>query len=78
MTWVRDLAAVGGTLVSAMGDVNGFVHTDLDRAEQMIHPDWCGTSLDYAQSNPDIIVGSGDVNSDTSGHVIVSTNRGKT
>ncbi|WP_254390954.1 sialidase family protein [Streptomyces sp. AC550_RSS872] len=78
MTWVRDLAALGGTLVSAMGDVNGFVHTDLDRAEEMIHPGWSGTSLDYAQSDPDIIVGSGDVNSDTSGHVIVSTDRGKT
>ncbi|MDT0346160.1 xyloglucanase [Streptomyces litchfieldiae] len=77
MTWVRDLAALGGTLVSAMGDVNGFVHTDLDRAEQMIHSGWGGTSLDYAASDPDVIVGSGDVN-DVDSHVIVSTDRGKT
>ena len=77
MTWVRDLAALGGTLVSAMGDVNGFVHTDLGRAERMFHGGWGGTSLDYAASDPDVIVGSGDVG-DTGRHVIVSTDRGAT
>ncbi|MDA1358377.1 xyloglucanase [Glycomyces luteolus] len=78
MTWVRDLAALGGTLVSAMGDVNGFVHTDLGRAERMFHGGWGGQSLDYAASDPDVIVGSGDVHSDTAGHVTVSTDRGQT
>jgi hypothetical protein len=78
MTWVRDLAAVGGTLVSAMGDVNGFVHTDLGRAERMFRADWGGTSLDYAASDPDVIVGSGDVGGATSSQVTVSTDRGAT
>ncbi|GAB4004860.1 hypothetical protein GCM10029992_51070 [Glycomyces albus] len=78
MTWVRDLVALGGTLVSAMGDVNGFVHTDLDRAERMFHADWGGTSLDYAASDSDVIVGSGDVPDDTYSHVTVSTDRGRT
>ncbi|MDN3238106.1 xyloglucanase [Glycomyces tritici] len=77
MTWVRDLAALGGTLVSAMGDVNGFVHTDLGRAERMFHGGWGGTSLDYAASDPDVIVGSGDTG-DTGPHVLVSTDRGAT
>ncbi|MQM25870.1 sialidase family protein [Glycomyces albidus] len=77
MTWVRDLAALGGTLVSAMGDVNGFVHTDLGRSERMFHASWGGTSLDYAASDPDVIVGSGDVG-DTNSHVIYSTDRGQT
>ncbi|WP_158630253.1 sialidase family protein [Glycomyces terrestris] len=77
MTWVRDLAALGGTLVSAMGDVNGFVHTDLGRAERMFHGGWGGQSLDFAAANPDVIVGSGDVDDDGS-HVIASTDRGRT
>ncbi|GAA3263811.1 hypothetical protein [Nonomuraea helvata] len=77
-TWVRDIAALGGTLVSAMGDVSGFVHTDLDRAGPMIRSGWAGSSLDYAQSNPDVIVGSGEVNADVDAHVIVFSDRGKT
>ncbi|NUQ89908.1 MAG: exo-alpha-sialidase, partial [Glycomyces artemisiae] len=78
MTAVRDLAALGGALVSAKGDVNGFVHTDLDRAEPMFRKDWSGYSLDYAASDRDIVVGSGDVGSDTAGHVTYSTDRGRT
>ncbi|TDC59444.1 xyloglucanase [Micromonospora sp. KC207] len=77
-TWVRDIAALGGTLVSAMGDVSGFVHTDLNRPETMLRPGWGGNSLDFAQSNPNIIVGSGEVNADVDSHVIVSTDRGET
>ncbi|WP_129789849.1 xyloglucanase [Promicromonospora panici] len=76
-TWVRDIAALGGTLVSAMGDVSGFVHTDLDQAQPMLMAGWGGNSLDFAAKNPDVIVGSGEV-SDTDSHVIVSTDRGKT
>ncbi len=78
-TAVLDLAALGGALVSAVGDVSGFVHTDLDRAEPMIDADWStGTSVDFAQSNPDIIVGAGRVHGNEKGHVGVSTDRGKT
>ncbi len=74
-----DLAALGGALVSAVGDVGGFVHTDLDRAEPMIDTGWStGTSVDFAQLNPDIIVGTGNVHGNEKGHVGVSTDRGRT
>ncbi|MFC3492733.1 WD40/YVTN/BNR-like repeat-containing protein, partial [Glycomyces rhizosphaerae] len=76
---VLDLAALGGTLVSAVGDVGGFVHTDLDRAEPMIDTGWStGTSVDFAQADPDIVVGTGNVHGNERGHVGVSTDRGKT
>jgi len=76
---VLDLAAIGGTLVSAVGDVGGFVHTDLNRAEPMIDTDWStGTSVDFAQAKPDIVVGTGNVHGNEKGHVGVSTDRGKT
>jgi hypothetical protein len=76
---VLDLAAIGGTLVSAVGDVGGFVHTDLGRAEPMIDTGWStGTSVDFAQSKPDIVVGTGNVHGNEKGHVGVSTDRGKT
>jgi photosystem II stability/assembly factor-like uncharacterized protein len=78
MTAVLALAALGGTLVSGMGDVNGFVHTDLDRAERMFRSDWSGTSLDFVDADPDIVVGSGNVGGATSSHVTVSTDRGQT
>ncbi|GAA2154090.1 MULTISPECIES: sialidase family protein [Glycomyces] len=74
-----DLAALGGTLVSAVGDIAGFVHTDLGRAEPMIDTDWStGTSVDFAQSDPDVVVGAGNVHGNEKGHVGVSTDRGKT
>ncbi|GAB4004856.1 hypothetical protein GCM10029992_51050 [Glycomyces albus] len=45
----------------------------------MIDLDWStGTSVDFAQSDPDIIVGAGNVHGDEKGHVGVSTDRGKT
>jgi hypothetical protein len=78
-TAVLDLAALGGTLVSAVGDVGGFVHTDLGRAEPMIDTGWStGTSVDFAQADPDVIVGTGNVHGNEKGHVGVSTDRGKT
>jgi hypothetical protein len=79
-TAVHDIAALGGTLVSAMGDLAGFVQTDLHRPGTMIrHPNWTsGHSLDFAALHPDIIVGTGDVEGDTDGHVGVSTDRGAT
>ncbi|GAA2154086.1 MULTISPECIES: sialidase family protein [Glycomyces] len=74
-----DLAAIGGTLLSAVGDVAGFVHTDLDRAETMINLGYStGTCVDFAQSKPDLLVATGNVHGNEKGHVGVSTDRGKT
>ncbi|WP_100444742.1 xyloglucanase [Glycomyces xiaoerkulensis] len=79
-TSVQDIAALGGTLVSAVGDLGGFVHRDLEVATMMIRdPDWSsGRSVDFAELNPDVIVGSGDVEGEVDGHVGVSTDRGAT
>jgi photosystem II stability/assembly factor-like uncharacterized protein len=74
-----DLAALGGTLLSAVGDIAGFVHTDLERAETMINLGYStGTGVDFAQSNPDLLVATGNVHGNEKGHVGVSTDRGKT
>ena len=77
---IIDLAALGGTLVSAVGDVCGFVHTDLDRAEPSIPTSWSmATSVDFAQADPDVLVAVGQGYSNNEmGHVAVSTDRGKT
>jgi hypothetical protein len=79
-TAVQDIAALGGTLVSAMGDLGGFVQTDLDQPGAMIRrPNWTsGRSLDFAGLNPDVVVGTGDVEGDVDGHVGVSLDRGAT
>jgi hypothetical protein len=75
----QDVAALGGTLLSAVGDLGGFVHTDLTKAVMMIRkPNWTtGTSVDFAELNPDVLVGTGNVTSEH-GHVAVSTDRGAT
>ncbi len=77
---IIDLAAIGGALVSAVGDVTGFIHTDLDRAELMFDTGWSmATSVDFAQSDPDVIVAVGQgYYGNEKGHVGVSTDRGKT
>ncbi len=77
-TAVQDIAALGGTVVTAMGDLGGFVQTDLGRAGVQIRkPDWSsGRGMDFAALNPDIVVGTGDVHGDVDGHVGVSTDRG--
>ena len=77
-TAVQDIAALGGTVVTAMGDLGGFVQTDLARAGVQIRkPDWSsGRGMDFAALNPDIVVGTGDVHGDVDGHVGVSTDRG--
>ncbi|MCD0444107.1 xyloglucanase [Glycomyces sp. A-F 0318] len=79
-TSVQDIAALGGTLVSAMGDLGGFVQTDLSRAgAQIRRPNWTsGRSVDFAALDPDVVVGSGDVEGETDGHVGVSLDRGAT
>jgi hypothetical protein len=79
-TAVQDIAAIGGTLVQATGDLGGFVHTDLDgEGTQIRNPDWSsGRGVDFAALNPDVVVGTGDVHGDVDGHVAVSTDRGAT
>jgi len=79
-TAVQDIAALGGTVVSAMGDLGGFVHTDLGQASLMIRrPNWTsGRSVDFAGLDPDFVVGTGDVDGDIDGHVGVSRDRGAT
>ncbi|MBO3734953.1 sialidase family protein [Glycomyces niveus] len=79
-TAVQDIAALGGTLVSAMGDLGGFVQTDLGRAgTQIRRPNWTsGRGVDFAGLHPDVVVGTGDVEGDADGHVGVSTDGGAT
>lgn len=74
----------GGPLVSAMGDVGGFRHDDLDAAPKTIFtsPIFTTTrSVDYAERNPKVIVRAGDFNdSDRPGdsHAAFSTDGGAT
>lgn len=52
----------GAHLISGMGDIGGFVHTDLNKASGMIvNPTLGGVScLDYAQEDPLFIIRMGD------------------
>ncbi|MFI9643231.1 xyloglucanase [Micromonospora sp. NPDC051925] len=74
----------GGPLVSAMGDVGGFRHDDLDTAPKTIftNPVFTTTrSIDYAERNPRVIVRAGDFNdADRPGdsHAAFSTDGGAT
>ncbi|GAB4000890.1 xyloglucanase [Glycomyces albus] len=79
-TAIQDIAALGGTVATAVGDLGGFVHEDLDKATMMIrNPNWSsGRSIDFAALNPDLIVGSGDPDGEAHSHVGVSTDRGTT
>lgn len=78
-TAVNDLAAPpsGAPLLSALGDVAGFRHTNLDAVPPMMYtqPNFTSTtSLDFAESRPDVVIRSGDVESGA--HVAFSTNNG--
>ncbi|KAF3920256.1 hypothetical protein AA313_de0208024 [Arthrobotrys entomopaga] len=67
----------GPPLLSVVGDVSGWRHDNLDVAPAMIHsdPTWGSTrSIDYAGSNPNIIVRTGDA----SGGLAVSNDTGIT
>jgi len=77
---IQDIAALGGTLLSGVGDLGGFVHTDLNKAVMMIRkPNWStGTSVDFAELKRDVLVGTGNVQGTEHGHVAVSTDRGAT
>ncbi|MDV5145860.1 cellulose binding domain-containing protein [Streptomyces sp. SBC-4] len=78
-TAVLDLASPpsGAPLLSALGDIGGFRHTDLTTVPSMMFtsPNFTSTtSLDYAETNPNTVVRSGHV--DGAPHVAFSTDNG--
>ncbi|MEU5279089.1 cellulose binding domain-containing protein [Streptomyces asoensis] len=78
-TAVNDLASPpsGAPLLSALGDIGGFRHTDLTKVPSMMFtsPNFTTTtSLDYAETNPNTVVRVGDL--DTGPHVAFSTDNG--
>ncbi|MFI1504317.1 cellulose binding domain-containing protein [Streptomyces sp. NPDC020597] len=78
-TAVNDLASPpsGAPLLSALGDVGGFRHTDLTKVPSMMFasPNFTTTtSLDFAETKPDTVVRVGDL--DSGPHVAFSTDNG--
>ncbi|MBA2810129.1 cellulose binding domain-containing protein [Streptomyces sp. KM273126] len=78
-TAVNDLASPpsGAPLLSALGDIGGFRHTDLTKVPPMMHtsPNFTTTtSLDYAESNPSTVVRVGNL--DSGPHIAFSTDNG--
>ncbi|MER8224218.1 cellulose binding domain-containing protein [Streptomyces sp. NPDC094143] len=78
-TAVNDLASPpsGAPLLSALGDIGGFRHTDLTKVPPMMftQPNFTTTtSLDFAESNPDTVVRVGNL--DTGPHIAFSTDNG--
>ncbi|WP_062644037.1 cellulose binding domain-containing protein [Streptomyces maremycinicus] len=78
-TAVLDIASPpsGAPLLSALGDVGGFRHTDLTKVPSMMFtsPNFTSTtSLDYAETNPNTVVRVGDL--DSGPHVAFSTDNG--
>ncbi|MEU3250710.1 cellulose binding domain-containing protein [Streptomyces sp. NPDC006997] len=78
-TAVLDLASPpsGAPLLSALGDVGGFRHTDLTEVPPMMYtqPNFTSTtSLDFAESHPDTVVRTGNL--DSGPHVAFSTDNG--
>ncbi|MFK0112184.1 cellulose binding domain-containing protein [Streptomyces sp. NPDC091217] len=79
-TSVNDLAAPpsgGAQLFSALGDIGGFRHTDLTKVPSMMYtsPTFSTTtSLDFAESNPNIVVRVGNL--DSGPHIAFSTDNG--
>ncbi|MHB9757818.1 cellulose binding domain-containing protein [Streptomyces sp. BYX5S] len=78
-TAVNDLVSPpsGAPLLSALGDVGGFRHTDLTKVPSMMFtsPNFTtSTSLDFAESKPDVVVRSGNV--DSGAHVAISNDNG--
>ncbi|WP_189234706.1 cellulose binding domain-containing protein [Planomonospora parontospora] len=72
----------GAPLVSALGDIGGFRHTDLTKVPPMMFtsPTFTSTtSLDYAETSPDIMVRAGnftDADRPGDSHVAFSTDGG--
>ncbi|MFB6939400.1 cellulose binding domain-containing protein [Streptomyces chartreusis] len=78
-TAVNDLASPpsGAPLLSALGDVGGFRHTDLAKVPSMMftQPNFTTTtSLDFAETNPNTFVRVGDL--DSGPHIAFSTDNG--
>jgi hypothetical protein len=78
-TAVNDLASPpsGAPLLSALGDIGGFRHTDLTKVPSMMYTSpnlTTTTSLDYAESSPSTVVRVGNL--DSGPHVGFSTDNG--
>ncbi|WP_435228827.1 cellulose binding domain-containing protein [Streptomyces sp. Tue6028] len=78
-TAVNDLASPpsGAPLLSALGDIGGFRHTDLTEVPSMMYTSpnlTTTTSLDYAETNPNTVVRVGDL--DSGPHIGFSTDNG--
>lgn len=78
-TAVNDLASPpsGASLLSALGDIGGFRHTDLTKVPSMMYTSptfTTTTSLDYAETNPNTVVRVGNL--DSGPHVAFSTDNG--
>lgn len=78
-TAVNDLASPpsGAPLLSALGDVGGFRHTDLAKVPSMMftQPNFTTTtSLDFAEANPNTFVRVGNL--DSGPHIAFSTDNG--
>ncbi|MCG7216846.1 cellulase family glycosylhydrolase [Paenibacillus mucilaginosus] len=69
----------GAPLISAMGDIGGFRHEDLNTAPRMIRNPYIGTStdLDYAETNSNLIVRVGHA-SNQDARMGISTDNGVT
>jgi Cellulose binding domain len=84
-TAVLDLISppTGASLISGLGDIGGFRHTNLDAVPSTMFstPVFTSTtSLDYAESNPNIIVRAGsftDSDRPNDSHVAFSTDNGQ-
>ncbi|MFD5232226.1 cellulose binding domain-containing protein [Streptomyces qaidamensis] len=78
-TAVNDLASPpsGAPLLSALGDIGGFRHTDLTKVPSMMftQPNFTTTtSLDFAESNANTVVRTGNL--DSGPHIAFSTDNG--
>nr|WP_205615940.1 cellulose binding domain-containing protein [Streptomyces harenosi] len=78
-TAVNDLASPpsGAPLLSALGDIGGFRHTDLAKVPSMMftQPNFTSTtSLDFAETKPDTVVRVGNL--DSGPHIAFSTDNG--
>ncbi|MFL5996659.1 MAG: xyloglucanase, partial [Streptomyces sp.] len=78
-TAVNDLASPpsGAPLLSALGDVGGFRHTDLTKVPSMMFtsPNFTTTtSLDFAETNANTVVRAGNL--DSGPHIAFSTDNG--
>lgn len=70
----------GAPLFSAMGDIGGFRHEDLNTSPHMIRNPYinASTDLDYAETNPNLIVRVGHSQPDIVERMGVSTDNGVT